>query len=415
MNFKACRSIAFLIFVVNFTAFAQLSDSCKLEIGTNLGGLADYGTELPFVDLMHSCRQWYSKDVANSSFDSGVADSLTYRPDGYPTHLPQTANGVALRQKVATIWVGTDSWPAGTYTVLYDGTGQLSLGGGISNVTQANAHKITFDYAVQTGNYIELVLDSSLVTNPIRNIRVLMPNTEFTYMTQPFNPVWINKLSIFKSVRFMDWFQTNGWGQPDTYSWEDARLFNWNERAQLNHYTWANNKGVPYEMAIKLMNDYDLDGWVCVPHRASNQFIDSMATLFKTRVEPQRKITVEFSNENWNWMFGQTQWLNKYGCVDRGVSWPEGIAPYVENCLQRWTTVFSGQLNRLVRTCAVQTAWQDVSNRIIFNVSRPLLDAFSPAYYFGLGERADSTLDVLGATATAADVARWVRYTRERD
>lgn len=409
------RKILFLFLLLHTQAFAQLPDSCKLNIGTNLGGISDYGTELPFVDLMHSCRTWYSKDVANSPFDTEHADSMTYRVDGYPTHIPQTVAGVTQAQKVATIWAITDGWSGGTYTVLYDGAGALSFGGGITNITQVTPNKITFDYAAQTGNYVEMVIDSSAITNPIRNIRMLMPGSEFTYQTQPFNPVWLGKLLVFKSVRFMDWFSTNNWGQPDSYTWDDSTLFGWNERANMDYYTWANNKGIPYEMAIKLMNDYDLDGWVCVPHRASDAFIDSMATLFKNGVEPQRKITVEYSNENWNWMFGQTQWLNKYGCVNKGINWPEGLAPYTQNCLQRWTNVFAGQLNRIERTVGVQTAWQDVSNRIVFNISRSLLDAFSPTYYFGLGETADSTLDTLGANATAADVAYWARYTRERN
>ncbi|HND87862.1 MAG TPA: hypothetical protein PK971_06035, partial [Saprospiraceae bacterium] len=396
-----------------------LPDDCKLRIGTNLGGLTDYGTELPFVNLMHNCRTWYSKDVGNPSggpFDSGHADSIIYRPDGYPTHLPQTLPGVAFPQTVATIWAVTDGWPVGKYTVLFEGTGSLSFWGGLSNLQQTSSNRLSFDFLQPLGGVLEMRILSSAAADPVRNIRVLMPGTEFTYQSQPFNPVWLKKLADFQSVRFMDWFATNNWGQPDPWgSWDDPSLFEWSQRQQLDHYTWATPKGIPYEMAIRLMNDYDLDGWVCVPHRASDDYIRQMATLFHQQLEPERHLTVEYSNETWNWIFGQAQWLLKYGCVQKGLPWPEGTVPYMQNCLDIWTGVYGPHVQRLTRVVGVQTGWQDVSNRTVFNMKPGTLDAFGCTYYFGLSEEADAALDALGAQATAADIAYWARKSRENE
>ncbi|MEN2993668.1 MAG: hypothetical protein ABDH91_08985 [Bacteroidia bacterium] len=57
---------------------AQLLDSCRLRLGTNLSGLYDWGTEIPFVDLMKMCRPWYTKAVndANYEFDPHQAQYL---------------------------------------------------------------------------------------------------------------------------------------------------------------------------------------------------------------------------------------------------------------------------------------------------------------------------------------------------
>ena len=409
-------TILFLALAFNCQLFAQtLPDSCKLNIGTNLGGLSDYGTEIPFVDLMKTCRTWYSKDVDNplNPFDSEAVDSMTYRPDGYPTHIPQIVDGRPFLQKNATIWAVTDGWKAGDYVVLFDGVGELSFLGGLSNLTLVNPNKYTFSFLSPIGNLLELTIESSLATDPVRNIRVLHADYETTYLAQPFNPIWLDKLLIFKSVRFMDWGATNNWGQIDQWSWEDTTLFNWSERQQMDHYTWADSKGIPYEMMIKLMNDYDLDGWVCVPHRASNDYIDNMATLFRNTLEPQRELTVEYSNEIWNWMFGQTNWCYKYGCENTGISWPEGIVPYIQNCLDRWTAVYGSDVNRIKRAVALQTGWVDVSQRIAYNLVPSSFDVISPTYYFGLGEVADAELDVLGASATVADVESRVRMNWE--
>lgn len=401
----------FILFLCWFSLSlnAQLTNACKLKIGTNLGGLADYATELPFVDLMHNCRTWYSKDINNpngSPFDSNNSSGLAYRSDGYPTHVPQTVSSSAFSQKVATIWANTDPWPAGQYTILYDGVGLLNFVGGFTDFTQVNANKITFTINSSLSNFVEMTIESSALANPIRNIRVLMPGTEATYITQPFNPVWINRLSIFKSVRFMSWGSINGWGENESSNWDSNIQRNWNDRQKMEHYTWANEKGIPYEMMVKLMNDYDLDGWVCVPHRTSNDFIQNMAQFFKDNVEPQRKLSVEYSNEIWNWMFGQTQWANKYGCLNQNVTWPEGIVPYIQNCMNIWTNVYGADLYKIRRIVALQVGWLDVSQRISYNMVQSSYDAVSPAYYFALSdETLEGQLDALGANATVTDVA----------
>jgi len=400
-----------LSFACYLTAHAQPTDPCKLQLGTNLSGVVDYGTELPFVNLMRNARMWYTKDIdnPNAAFDSGFADELAYRSDGYPTHIPQQVDGANYEQRTVTIWANTSSWPAGQYTVLWDGIGQLSFWGGHENLTQTEDHRIVFDFLNPMDNILEMTILSSDINDPIRNVRLLMPGTEDTYETEPFYDLWLEKLSIFPSVRFMDWGTTNSWGQPDNWTWDDPSLFAWEDRAQMDHYTWATNKGIPYEMMIQLLNDYDLDGWVCVPHRASDEYIDQMATLFRDNLETDRHLTVEYSNEIWNWIFGQTHWLNKYGCEQTGTSWPEGIVSYVQNCLDIWSDVFANDLDRLTRVAGVQASWQDVSNRMVENLAPGSYDAITPTFYFGITEEGDAMLDVLGASATVTDVAFYAR------
>jgi hypothetical protein len=375
----------------------------------------DFGTELPFVDLMHNARQWYTKDIGNPAdpFDSGHAHDLAYRLDGYPTHIPQSISTSTYDQRVVTIWAITDGWPAGQYTVLWEGSGELSFWGGYENLEQTDDNRIVFDFLNPIGNTLEMTIVASDINDPIHNIRVLMPGTEATYETNPFYDLWIEKLSIFPSVRFMDWGSTNSWGQDDNWSWDDPSLFDWEDRSQMDHYTWATSKGIPYEMMIKLLNDYDLDGWVCVPHRASDDYIQRMAEVFRDRLETDRHLTVEYSNEIWNWIFGQTQWLNKYGCELQGVSWPEGLVPYVQNCLDIWSSVFSSEMERITRVAGVQVSWQDVSSRMVNNLTPGSVDAITPTFYFGLTEEGDEVLDGLGANATVSDIAYYARQGME--
>ncbi len=409
---KRILLILFSLFIYHqgISQTSTLPDSCKLNIGTNLGGLSDWGTEIPFVDLMHSCRTWYTKSNGdpNDPFDSEMTNQLEYRPDGYPTYIPQTVAGSPYTQDVATIWAVTDGWPAGQYTVLWEGTGEIQFWGTYENLTQTDSHRIVFDFPNPIDGVIELRITSSEVNDPIHNIRVLMPGTEFTYETNPFYDLWIEKVGIFETVRFMDWGQTNNWGY-EGYEFADSTLVDWSERSQMNHYTWAYGKGVPYEMMIQYMNQYDKDGWVCVPHVASEDYIRNMAQLFRDNLEPDRHIYVEYSNEIWNWMFSQTNWLYHYGCEVPGIDWPEGIVPYVQNMLNYWTDEFAGQLDRTTRIVGIQTGWLDVAQRVAFNLDTASFDAIAPTYYFGLDENTESELDALGANTTAADIAYYAR------
>lgn len=418
-----------------FAAVAFVLAACHLpaasfSIGTNLGGLADYSTELPFVDLMRGARTWYTKDVRinpwESPWNTEAAHLLSYRPDGYPTRIPQTLPGRAYPQKVATIWGDASGWPEGIYTVLFDGRGEISLGGRVSEVA-VQPNRMTFRFTRSSAPevpIVELVIDRSEASDPVRNIRVLMPGTEATYQKQPFNPLWVAKLKDFRSVRFMDWGATNGWGQSDPWTWDDPKLFSWDQRADLGFYTWAEGRGIPFEMMIRLMNELDLDGWVCVPHRASPEFMRKMAALFHEGLEPSRRLTVEYSNEAWNWMFGQAQWLRTYGrpsptavarAGGQALEWPETITGNIQDCLDIWTTVWGADVGRLTRVVGLQTGWLDVSQRIAFNLRPGSFDAVAPAFYFSLGEEADQALDALGPRASVADVARWTRINRDKN
>ena len=415
--------VLLLLLFHQLTAQSNLPDSCKIEIGTNLSGMSDWTTEMPFVNLMRHCRSWGTQNATwvgggRNVWDTQVIQSVPRDAEGYPLEAPFMAPGLGLEtaQRIYTVWANTEAWPAGTYTLLYDGEGELEFWGAITVISQQPG-VILAHVTPGTDNIIQLRINSSNPQNHVRNIRFLMPGTVNTYEENPYYQPWLDKLVPFKALRFMDWGQTNSWGYSN--AWEsydedsDSIRQPWSARSRTTDFTWTQNKGVPYEVMIDLCNRLQKDMWICVPHNASDEYIQEMATLVRDQLDPSLTVYVEYSNELWNWIFGQAQWLNKFGCVQQNKPWPEGIVPYIQNCLDIWTDVFEGQSGRLVRVVGVQGAWQDVSNRIVFNMRPGSVDAFSPAAYFGLSGEADAELDALGTAATAADVAQRVYEVRE--
>jgi hypothetical protein len=414
-----------VLFLILLTTLLQAQPADKVRIGTNLSGLSDWMTEMPFVDVMHHCRPWMTANCVwvsggKNQWDTGFIDRIPRDENGYPLSLPCHIAEAETLQVVHTIWAVLAGWPEGTYTLLYEGRGDISFFGSMS-VRTREPGRIHLEFKRPAGEegVLGLTILRSDSTDHVRTIRLLMPGTESTYQTMPYYSEWFGKLQPFKVIRFMDWGHTNNWGHDS--AWEcydqvtDTARTPWSGRAERSDFTWATSKGVPYEVMIDLCNRLHADMWICVPHDASNEYIHQLALLLKNELNPQLTLYIEYSNETWNWMFGQTQWLYTFGCVNKGISWPEGIVPYIQNCMDIFSAVFSGEMERIVRVAGVQGAWQDVSNRIVFNLRPGSFDAFAPAAYFGISEAVDAKLDRLGAAATVQDIVSRVRVSRRQN
>lgn len=381
--------------------------SCSFQVGTNFSDLVDWSTEIPFVDLMKLSRTWitYELDDPNWTWDTGNQGQLAMRTDGYPTHLPQSLPGTIRPTALRTVWADTQAWPAGTYTVLYDGTGQITFRG-VQNLQTTAPGRLSFDVMnPQPGDLVEMRLLQSDANDPVHNIRVLMPGTESSYQSQPYYQPWLQEAQRFAVLRFMDWGKTNNWGFGTPWDTQaDTSRMAWSQRAQPDNYTWTTHKGIPYEMMAQTANALGKDIWLTVPHNASDEYIREMARFFRDHLDSNRTVYLEYSNEIWNWMFGQTKWLNDLG--DQNVAWPERTVPFIQNVMDIWTEEYAGQMERLVRVVGVQGASWGLSQRFASNLRTGSFDAIAPAAYFHINTAGYTELANLGANATADDVIR---------
>ncbi|MCK5907790.1 MAG: T9SS type A sorting domain-containing protein, partial [Flavobacteriales bacterium] len=127
-----------------------------------------------------------------------------------------------------------------------------------------------------------------------------------------WNPVWIEELSIYKTLRFMDWAATNN---SNFRYWKDRRL----PTDPDNHYAKdvigadKSKPGLAYEWIIDACNKANTDLWINVPHKAKKEFWDGLSVLIAENLNEGLKCYIEYSNETWNPGFTQNGWIINQG------------------------------------------------------------------------------------------------------
>lgn len=374
----------------------------RLDLGMNLAGVSDYGAEYPAIDLMTATRGWFTHnagwiDGGKNAWDTEKAQLVKYGSDGLPvSELPIRLEGTEGPQVLSTLWANAKALGPGPFVLTWSGEAEVVPDMGAQNL-QRSPGRVVFD--LKGEDLLRITVTKNNPARPLKNLRLV--NQRFEAETGRWNPVWLAKLKPFTTLRFMDWGATNG-----------SPLVQWSDRAKPEFFRWTTAAGVPYESMIDLCNTLGVNGWINVPHLASPEFIAEMARLFKAGLKPGLKLYVEYSNETWNWMFAQTNWLNQTG--NQGQTWPERIVPFHQRAFDLWTKEWKDRESDLVRVVGVQTAWLDVATRVAKNLRPGSFDAVAGGFYLGLSEESTKELARLGSKAAGADVLRLAAADMER-
>ena len=386
-----CTDTFSLYVPVDSTTCAGWSpDFCSMDMGVGLSGIADWITERPFKNLMKSAREDYVPyHEGCNCWSNNALNEMSFDANGYPTSLPQ--NTSASPQTLLRMVISSDGGSlqnGQTYVLLYDGIGTISIHGD-AFATSNTAGRMEFD-VVGSGN-IWVHLESSQSGNYLRNFRMLRLADEFADLTNaPFYQTFLDRIAPFRSLRFMDWGATN-----------NSPLINWANRKQTTHRTFSGDRGVPYETMIQLANITQKDVWICVPHLADDDFVTQMATLFRDNLNPNLNIYLEYSNEVWNWMFGQAQHNNDNRPLN--LNYGRAMAQKADRVFKIWHNVFGNQKIRVKRVLGLQLGFSYLNEQILSQLKQTDWDYASPTWYFGLDHGASGN-PVLNAGSTAVNV-----------
>lgn len=354
------------------------------QLGMNLHGPCDWNTELPFVDVFRMSRPWISQTKGQGW---GKGPELSLDEHGWVTRLEPDCWAETL---LCTIDGG--HYPAGQYTVLYEGDGKLDVGNA-ARVVSSEPGRMVINVDSSKGT-IFLKLLATDPQNPVRNIRVIMPGFETTYRENPFHPVFLRRWQGVACVRFMDWMETNS-----------SKIRQWSERPTPADATFS-AKGVPLEGMIDLCNRLQADPWFCMPHQADDDFVRRFAQMVHQKLAPKRKVYVEYSNEVWNGMFAQSRYAGeqgkKLGLADKPWEAAWHYTAYRSmQIFQIWEDVFGGT-KRLVRVLPTQAAVPHVSEQVAgFQKAYEHADALAIAPYISCN------VPKAGKKLTADEVANW--------
>jgi PKD repeat protein len=367
---------------------------CQLSIGTNMSGLADWVPERPLRNLLKHVRP---EPIAFNDdcfcWDNGNLEHIALDADGYPTYLPQNANGVPNKLRYMISSEGANVPPGASYVLLYDGEGELSVGG--SAVETSNTPgRIQFNATVADNMFF--VIHESQVSNPVRNIRLLRLSDEFADLeAQPFYQGFLDKIAPFKVLRFMDWGATN-----------QNHVVNWSDRSLPSHFTYGTPEGVPYEMMVKLANQTKKDVWICVPHAADSNYVAQMATLFRNQLNSDLNIYLEYSNEVWNWIFPQA--IYNAENAPSNLNYGRAMAEKAARTFRIWHEVFGSQKSRVKRVLGLQAGFNFLNEQILSQLHPSEWDLGSPTSYIGL-DHSENGNPVLHAGSTPADIIQNAR------
>ena len=344
--------------------------SC-LNLGMNLDYVNYYDRQRMFKNFFKDASDWITYNATSPTpwtvWNTGVFNQIPMDPNGYPTQIPfNTSIGL---QGVRVSLSANDHILPGSYSLWYDGTGTIEVLGVIINQSQAG--RIDFTVPQNAGN-IYLNIPYSSASDHLRNFRVLRPGDELTSQAQPFYQSFLNKLSPFHTIRFLEATATNS---------SDFQPVNWSERAQHNYYSEGTYRGLSYETIIDLCNKLQRNVWINIPHSASNDYIQQMAMLFRDRLDPNLQVYVEYSNEVWNWQFPQAHFVSDNG--PQNISYPRRYAERCRNVFAIWSQVFSGQMNRLHRVMNTQYGNNFYGEQILAHLKNNEYDEISPSWYFG--------------------------------
>jgi hypothetical protein len=336
-------------------------------LGMNLAGVADWSSEIVFVDAFKVARPWISqKEGANF----GEGGELPLDDHGWPKKL----NDKQFAEALIHVDIG-NHYPGGKYICLFDGNGELEF----SNAAQGRlVAKNKYAVDVDPGKgFIAVRLRKTDPKNPVKNIRLVKVEHETTSKTAPFNPDFVKRYQGLQVIRFMDWQRTN-----------NSKIEDWDQRSKADDMTQAGEKGVALEYCIKLANTLNADPWLCIPHKANDDYVKQFAMQVKKELNPKLKVYIEYSNETWNSIFDQAKYCKETGLA-RGYSTNEYEAQ-IRHSAHRSMEIFKifqdvfGGKDRLVRVLAAHSAnpwtgttamdWKDAAKSA---------DAIAIAPYFG--------------------------------
>lgn len=331
--------LRFTVFLLTAGYYAAAAGG---RIGTSLSVVADWSTEQAFSNIFKSSRPWITQNA--TTWDTGEEDHLDVDENGWIRSLPSAHSPLSYRF-VGTLMLrgmGTH-YPAGQYTVLYDGDGTLEYGlAARKDPAASTPGRDIIDVTPDNGG-IYLKITRTSPTNPIRNIRVYYPASDSATAQSVFNPLFLERLKPYSVLRFLNWQRAN-----------DTPAGIWQQRTPLAASRYSGKRGVPPEIMIALAAQTGTDPWFTLPHLANDAYVREFALYARQHLPALARVYLEYSNEIWNNTFLQGKWVEQQAVRE----WPDSSS-------SGFTRRINWYAKRSVEICTIwKQVWADQAERV---------------------------------------------------
>lgn len=332
-------------------------DLVNPSIAVGLNGVNDWSTQQPFLDVFKTAREWtghlpgqYGGVTYAQLQARGLLDA-----HGWPTDIPAGISHIGT--VILTDLPAAMTSAAGTYRLTYDGAGELRINGA-SNIHYGDG-TVTFDYTPTGSGGVFIDIISTDPADHLRNISVVHEDNLAAFAAgEVFDPDFLGKIDDMRALRFMDWMRTNDSGQST-----------WENRPEQGDFSWGTGAGVPLSVMVELANEAGTDPWFNIPHLATADYMRKFVTYVRDNLDPDLKAHFEFSNEVWNWQFGQAQWAHAQGQA----AWPGEASAWVQYYARKSVEmarvideVYGNQADaRAVKIIATQTGYLGLEEAIL--------------------------------------------------
>jgi hypothetical protein len=338
------------------------------------------------LDAWQACT--WPPSTSFPHFVSGVTLPATDQ-NGYPIGLGNLASeGDAIGTFVFTN--NGAYYPTGNYTLNFSGQGTIAIlnGGAPQYFTQGSGSPSPFTVNITNSSIgIAIVITSSSASNYVRNISLVIPGSESTYKTNPFNPQFLQAAQPFSTLRMPT---LPDLGSSTTSDGQSGPL-TWADRTTPTYFTQATPAGPAVEYMVDLANTLQENMWVSISVNASSGYLTKFAHYCAANLDSNLKLYVEYGDELWNptWVY-EWNYVQLYANAN-GISHQVATADLTSNCFSYFSQAYAHNTKGLVRVVSTQFVYPALLNPELTQIvalaspSDPDhgFDAVSGGAYFG--------------------------------
>jgi hypothetical protein len=372
------------------------------SLGYNLDFPGDWTNLPPFIDQMKNSRAPRG-NCSELDPDCDTVSHLSLDARGWPTTLVYRDDAQLAYESIDILFnTSSERSDIGArFVVTWEGSGRVEVRGAADVERADGERRLSFTLEPEETRLRLVEIDPSQSGDYLRNVRVFRADFEpLLAAGESFNPDMLQFLTPFRSIRFMDWMQSNAWGQcsggsaagEDCYAVVSPECGEGGRCIMPGHWSERPNPDAPSSLAsgqyldvsapergtkvggyaletlVALANRVPADPHFNIPVDYDDEYVRNFAIYLRDHLALGLTASIEYSNEVWNWGFPQAQYANVRGremWPDEGSAWVQYMAGRTHNLCSIMKDVFAGQEERLRCLISPQTGWRGMAETVL--------------------------------------------------